>query len=158
MNPPPGSRGSTSVPAYGHLLAEASRLRRQDQINLVRALAGQVGMIAVFPNQLAQQAGPASGPGKSQGQKARSKGPAQRAPTNPLSGSPEKLAFDAAKKAVAKATRENGGQRLPESHPLVRRLNEAKDKYFRALSSAKGTSSAPATGWAEEVEEESSTV
>jgi len=122
--------------AYGHLLAQSSKLKRSDQINLVRAMAGQLGMIALFPGQLPSVA-EAKAPAKA-GAKVQKKGPAKQAPSNPLSGSPEKKAFDTAKKAVAKATKEAGGAKLPPTHDLVRALESAKDKYFRALSGAKG--------------------
>ena len=149
MNPSSAPASNENV-AYGSLLAQASKLKRSDQVNLVRALAGQVGMIAVFPNQLVQQAGAAAGGQKTANKQKGPKGPAQRAPTNPLSGSPEKKAFDAAKKAVAKATKESGGQKLPETHPLVRELESRKDEYFRSLSRAKGSKAAPASRWADE--------
>jgi len=125
--------------AYGHLLAQTSRLKRSDQINLVRALAGQLGMIALFPGQI--PSGSVSPTAAKAPGKGKARGPAKRAPTNPLSGSPEKKNFDTAKKAVAKATKESGGKKLPNSHELVQALESAKDKYFRALSSAKGTKS-----------------
>lgn len=153
MNPSSAPASNETV-AYGSLLAMSGKLKRSDQVNLVRALAGQLGMIAVFPNQLNAGASAAPSGGK---QKKVKKGPAQRAPTNPLSGSPEKKAFDAAKKAVAKATKESGGQKLAGDHPLVLALEERKDQYFRALSSAKGTATAPVTDWAAEVEAEAST-
>jgi len=121
--------------AYGHLLALAGKLKRSDQVNLVRALSGQLGMIAMFPAQIqAGSAAPAAKAAKSK----KEKGPAKQAPSNPLSGSAEKRAFDAAKKAVAKATKENSGQKLAATNPLVVALESAKDQYFRALSSAKG--------------------
>jgi len=138
MNPSSTPANNENV-AYGSLLAQSSKLKRSDQVNLVKALAGTLGMIAVFPNQLVVGAGPS--PAKAGGGQ-KSKGPAQRAPTNPLSGSPEKKAFDAAKKAVAKATKDGGGQKLPTDHPMVRTLESAKDHYFRALSSTKGTNAA----------------
>jgi hypothetical protein len=96
-------------------------------------------MIALFPAQLQGAVSPA--PAKAGGKEKKKKGPAKQAPTNPLSGSPEKVAFDAAKKAVAKATKDAGGQKLAANHPLVSALESAKDKYFRALSSTKGTKS-----------------
>lgn len=138
--------------AYGHILALSGKLKRQDQVNLVRALAGQLGMIAMFPAQL--QGGVAnSSSGAQKGPKEKKKkGPAKQAASNPLSGSPEKVAFDAAKKAVAKATKEAGGQKLANDHPLVRGLEEAKDKYFRALSSAKGQKSEDADASSDEEE------
>lgn len=138
--------------AYGHILALSGKLKRADQVNLVRALAGQLGMIAMFPAQL--QGGVAnSSPGAkgSKGEK-KKKGPAKQAASNPLAGSPEKAAFDAAKKAVAKATKDAGGQKLAGDHPLVRGLEEAKDKYFRALSSAKGQKSEDADASSDEEE------
>jgi len=135
--------------AYGQLLALAGKLKRNDQINLVKALAGTLGMIAQFPSQLSPMV--ATGTAKpAKAGKAKEKGPAKQAPSNPLSGSPEKLAFDAAKKAVAKATKEGGGQKLASNHALVLRLEEAKTSYFRALSSAKGTKSAGPKGPADE--------
>lgn len=125
--------------AYGHVLAQTSKLKRVDQVNLVRALAGQLGMIALFPAQLGNS--PAVGSGAAKAAKGpKKKGPAKQEPSNPLSGSPEKKAFDAAKKAVAKATKDNAGQKLEAQSPLVVALEGAKDKYFRALSNAKGTS------------------
>jgi hypothetical protein len=147
MNPPAPSATKATTLAYGPLLAEAGKLKRNDQVNLVRALAGQLGMIALFPNQLVPQSGPTGSSGKSQ--RKEKKGPAQQAPTNPLSGTPEKKAFDAAKKAVAKATKEGGGQKLASTNPLVLALERAKDQYFRSLSSAKGSKSAP-TSWADD--------
>jgi hypothetical protein len=120
--------------AYGPMLAACGKLKRQDQVNLVRALAGQLGMIALFPAQL--QAGPA--PAAKAAGKGKKKGPAKQAPSNPLSGTAEKKDFDAAKKAVAKATKDAGGQKLPADHHLVVALDRAKERYFRALSSAKG--------------------
>jgi hypothetical protein len=123
---------------YGALLAQSSKLKRSDQVLLVKALAGQLGMIAMFPGQLpAMQGGVAASPAKA-GRAAKGKSPAKQEPTNPLSGSPEKKAFDAAKKAVSKATKE-AGNKLPDSHELVVELNRAKDQYFRSLSSAKGS-------------------
>jgi len=123
---------------YGALLAQSSKLKRSDQVLLVKALAGQLGMIAMFPGQLpAMQGGVAAAPAKA-GKAAKGKTPAKQEPTNPLSGSAEKKDFDAAKKAVSKATKE-AGSKLPDSHELVLALNAAKDKYFRALSNAKST-------------------
>lgn len=124
--------------AYGHILSLSGKLKRADQVNLVRALAGQLGMIAMFPAQLSQTAGNPKG---AKAPKDKKKGPATQAATNPLSGSAEKKAFDAAKKAVASATKAAGGQKLPADHELVRGLETAKDQYFRALSNAKGKKS-----------------
>jgi len=138
--------------AYGHLLAASGKLKRNDQVNLVRALAGQLGMIALFPGQI--QAGSGPGPSaKAVGKGKEKKGPAKQVATNPLSGSPEKKAFDAAKKAVAKATKEAGGQKLPASHPLVVALEADKDRYFRALSSTKGKKTEDADASSDEEEE-----
>jgi len=127
--------------AYGQLLAQSGKLKRSDQVNLVRALAGQLGMIAMFPAQI--PSGSAGAPPAKAGRAQKEKGPAKQAPSNPLSGSPEKKAFDAAKKAVAKATKDAGGAKLPSTSPLVLALESAKDKYFRALSSAKGENGTP---------------
>jgi len=128
--------------AYGQLLAMSGKLKRADQVNLVRALAGQLGMIAMFPAQIPLGSAGAA-PAKA-GKAQKEKGPAKQAPSNPLSGSPEKKAFDAAKKAVAKATKDAGVAKLPGDHALVLALESAKDKYFRALSSAKGENGSPA--------------
>jgi hypothetical protein len=99
-------------------------------------------MIAMFPTQL--QVGADSRGAAKAAPKEKKKGPAKQEPSNPLSGSPEKKAFDAAKKAVAKATKDAGVKELPASDPLVSALLAAKDKYFRSLSVAKGeNSSAP---------------
>jgi hypothetical protein len=137
--------------AYGHLLAASGKLKRNDQVNLVRALAGQLGMIALFPAQL--QAGAASGgPAKAGPKDKKKKGPAKQAPSNPLHGTAEKKAFDTAKKAVAKATKDAGGQKLPATNPLVRQLELAKDQYFRALSSAKGNDTADDDSSADEAQ------
>jgi len=138
MNPSSSPANNTNSVAYGHLLAEASKLKRADQINLVRALAGQLGMIAQFPGQLLAQAGAGSSTGAKAPKDKKEKGPAKRAPSNPLAGTPEKKSFDEAKKAVNKATKTAGGQKLPEDHELVLALNKAKDQYFRSLSEAKG--------------------
>jgi len=138
--------------AYGPLLAQAGKLKRADQVNLVRALAGQLGMIAMFPAQLQGGVANSSGPAKGGPKEKKKKGPAKQAASNPLSGSPEKAAFDAAKKAVAKATKEAGGQKLAGDHPLVRALESAKDQYFRALSSAKGQKSEDADASSDEEE------
>lgn len=156
MNPSSAPASNENV-AYGSLLAQAGKLKRADQVNLVKALAGTVGMIAVFPNQLVQQAGSSTSTQKGGGKKKEKKGPAKREPSNPLSGSPEKKEFDAAKKAVANATKEAGGQKLPASSALVQELERAKDKYFRSLSNAKGEKPAQPSGWASEVEAEAST-
>jgi hypothetical protein len=138
--------------AYGHILALSGKLKRADQVNLVRALAGQLGMIAMFPAQLQGGVANSSSGGKASKKEKKPKGPAKQAASNPLSGSPEKAAFDAAKKAVAKATKEAGGQKLAGDHPLVRRLETAKDEYFRALSSAKGQKSEDADASSDEEE------
>jgi hypothetical protein len=156
MNPSSAPASNETV-AYGPLLAQASKLKRSDQVNLVRALAGQLGMISVFPNQLVQQAGTSSTAPKGAEKKKAKKGPAQQEPSNPLSGSPEKKEFDAAKKAVSNATKENGGQKLASSNELVVALEKAKDQYFRSLSNAKGSKPAQPSGWASEVEAEAST-
>jgi len=151
MNSSPAPANNETV-AYGQLLALSSKLKRQDQVNLVRALAGQLGMIALFPAQLTSSANSA-GAAKA-APKEKKKGPAKQAPSNPLSGSAEKKAFDAAKKAVAKATKDAGGQKLANDHELVRALEGAKDKYFRALSSAKGRTAEDANASSDEEEEE----
>jgi len=151
MNSSPAPANNETV-AYGQLLALSSKLKRQDQVNLVRALAGQLGMIALFPAQLTSSANSA-GAAKA-APKEKKKGPAKQAPSNPLSGSAEKKAFDAAKKAVAKATKDAGGQKLANDHELVRALEGAKDKYFRALSSAKGRTTEDADASSDEEEEE----
>jgi len=150
MNPSPTPADKQTL-AYGHLLAEANKLKRSDQLQLVRALAGQLGMIAVFPGQLPAAAAPVVTAPKGRNNK---KGPAKQVPSNPLSGSPEKKAFDAAKKAVSKKQKENGGAKLPSSDPLVRALESAKDKYFRSLSNAKGTKTAQSKDWADSESEE----
>jgi hypothetical protein len=134
MNPSSAPANNETV-AYGQLLALSRKLKRSDQVDLVRALAGQVGMIAVFPGQLAGQSQSAVA-SSSKGGKKEKKGPAKQEPSNPLSGSPEKKEFDAAKKAVSKKTKETG-QKLGDSDPLVLALSSAKDKYFRSLSKAK---------------------
>jgi len=126
-------------------------LKRADQVNLVRALAGQLGMIAMFPAQLTSST-VSGGPAKAGPKEKKAKGPAKQAPSNPLSGSAEKKAFDAAKKAVAKATKDAGGQKLPATHPLVLSLEARKDEYFRALSSAKGRNTADDDSSADEKE------
>jgi len=139
MNPSSAPANNETV-AYGQLLALSRKLKRSDQVDLVRALAGQVGMIAVFPGQLTGQSQSAVSSSSKGGRKEK-KGPAKQEPSNPLSGSPEKKEFDAAKKAVSKATKEAGGQKLADSDPLVLALSSAKDKYFRSLSKAKDNDS-----------------
>lgn len=142
MNPSSAPANNETV-AYGQLLALARKLKRSDQVDLVKALAGQVGMIAVFPGQLAGNSQSSVSFPASRGGKKEKKGPAKQVPSNPLSGSPEKKEFDAAKKAVSKKTKETG-QKLGDSDPLVLALAKAKDKYFRSLSEAKDNDSAQA--------------
>jgi len=137
MNSLPSTANNETV-AYGHILALSAKMKRSDQINLARALCGQLGMIAQFPGQMSAQQASINGKSSIRGDKPKKKGPAKQDPSNPLSGTAEKKAFDAAKKAVTKATKESGGQKLPADHLLIRGLETAKDHYFRALSNSKG--------------------
>jgi hypothetical protein len=120
---------------WAEVLETAVSLKRADQLKLVKGLAGQLGMIAVFPNQLATPSQSAQKGPKERREKQR--GNVGRKPTNPLHGTEVAKAFSDAKKAVIAA---KGGKKGTEAVPqdLIDRLESAKGQYFSALTAAKG--------------------
>jgi hypothetical protein len=150
-----GMAPDTNVPDAMGLLAQASRLNRKGKLLLAQSLAGQLGAVLQFPDQLSRagQGTSASAPKEQKKKEETSAAKAAEAP-NPLAGTPEKKEFDAAKKAVSKAKKAGLDQSSAEFSGLVGRLEASKDHYFRVLNKVKDAKpSAPEQSWAEEVEE-----
>jgi len=145
----------TSVPDAMGLLAQASRLNRKGKLLLAQSLAGQLGAVLQFPNQLIRaEAGPSSAPPKEDKKKVEKSGAVAPDVTNPLAGTQEKKEFDTAKKAVSKMKKAKADQASAEFKHALARLEAAKDVYFRLLNKVKDAkTSAPEQSWAEEVEE-----
>jgi hypothetical protein len=145
----------TNVPDPMDLLAQASRLNRRGKLLLAQSLAGQLGAVLQFPNQLSRAGeGSSSAPLKAEKKKEEKSGAKAPEKSNPLAGTPEKKEFDAAKKAVSKLKKSGADQASEEFSVSLTRLEAAKGDYFRILNKVKDAkTSAREQSWAEEVEE-----
>jgi len=124
----------SAITDWTDLLKESLKLSRDDKLKLVKAIAGNAGMIACFPNQMvgntninAQQ----QPKGQPRSIKKTRKVQEAKAP-NPLHGTEIAKAFSAAKKSVR--TAKKAGTVEPD---LVESLEKTKKDYFEALTKAK---------------------
>lgn len=115
---------------FNNLLSSALVLSTNEQVRLIRSLAGQRGLLVLSADQVARLKGPlVSERGRSAKKDEGKQGLHTVTRPNPLKGTAFEVEMNDAKAAVKQAKAQNGDQALPVDHPALVRYTNAVAAY-----------------------------
>jgi hypothetical protein len=115
---------------FNSLLSSALDLSVNEQVRLVRSLAGQRGLLVLSAEQVSRLKGEA--PHKSVKMRYRDDEPQERPRSNPLKGTAFEVGLNEARAALKRAKEESQGAVLPETHPAYQAYKAQLAAYKEA--------------------------